>query len=221
MVMCGPQYAINNRIAEVHIRISHVYFGTQHHGSVFYFSVSHFLKQSQVFLDRTVTIRTIDTRLGRSSFLLGDNFRTLLVDIGFSFLDQTDGKIPQLLEIVGCVIDVTPMESKPFYIFLDCIDIFCIFFYRVRVVETKVTNSVITFCNTEIQTDCFGVSYMQITVWFRWKTSLYASAILSFCQVFFNICFNKIQALFAFFFVRFDIAHICYKYVISLLTEQR
>ena len=221
VMVCRRHYAVDDRVAEVHVRVCHIYFGTQYHSTFFHFAVAHLLEQRQVFFDRTVAIRTIDTRLGRGSFLLGDNFRTLFVDIGFSFFDQTDGKIPQLLEIVGCVIDVTPMESEPFYIFLDCIDILYIFFYRVRVVETKVTNSVVTFCNTEIQTDCFGVSYMQIAVWFGRETGLYTSAIFTFCQVFFNICFNKIQAFFAFFFVRSDIAHICYKYVISLLTEQR
>ena len=107
------------------------------------------------------------------------------------------------------------MKSEPFYIFFYCIDILYIFFYRIGVVETKVTNSVVTFCHAEVQANGFGVSDMQVTVGFGWETGLYASAVFTFCQIFLNICFNKIQALFAFFFVRSDIAHICSEYVIS------
>ena len=87
-------YTINNRIAEVHIRVSHVNLGTEYHGTFFNLAAIHFLKKFEAFFDRTVAVRAFHTRLGRSTFLLCDQFGALFVNICFSLLNQADSEVP-------------------------------------------------------------------------------------------------------------------------------
>ena len=93
-VMRMVHYAIDDRIAEVHIRVCHINLGTKHHSAFCYFTRIHFLEQGEAFLYRTVTVRAFYTRLGRSAFLLCYLFRSLLVDICFTFFNKADGKVP-------------------------------------------------------------------------------------------------------------------------------
>ena len=102
-----------------------------------------------------------------------------------------------------------PFVTKPLNIFHDGIDVFHVFFNRIGIVETEIADAVVAFCYTEVQTDGFCMSYMQITVRFRWKTGLYASIVFSLGQVFFDHSFNKVQTFLALFYVvAVDIAHI-------------
>ena len=78
----------------MHIRISHVNLGTEHHGAFFDLTAIHFLKKFEALFDRTVPVRAFHTRLGRSTFLLCNQFRTLFVDICFSLLNQADSEVP-------------------------------------------------------------------------------------------------------------------------------
>ena len=202
--------AVDDWVAEVHIRVCHVDLGTQHHRTFFQLAAVHFVEQFQIFFDRAVTIGAVCARLCRRPFLGSDLFGGLLVDVCFSFLDQLDCEIPELLEVVGSVIYIIPVVTQPFDIFFDGVHIFQIFFYRIGIVEAQVANTSIFLCNAEIQADGFGMSDMQVSVGFGWKTGLYSSLIFAFRQIFFHHCFNEVQALFAFFrFVCLDIAHLC------------
>ena len=84
----------------MHVGIGHVNLGTQHHGTLFNFTTVHLLEEFQVLLNRTVAVGAIDTRLRRCTLLLGNLLRGLFVDVGFALLDQLDGKLPQLGEVV-------------------------------------------------------------------------------------------------------------------------
>ena len=85
---------IDDRVAEVHVRIGHVDFGTEYHSTFFYFTAVHLLEKFQTFFDRAVAVRAVHTCLGGSTFLLGNLFGSLLVNICFSFLDEADGEVP-------------------------------------------------------------------------------------------------------------------------------
>ena len=85
---------IDDRVAEVHIRIGHVDFGTEYHSAFFYLTAVHLLEEFQAFFDWAVTVRAVHTCLRGSTFLLGNLFGCLLVDICFSFLDEADGEVP-------------------------------------------------------------------------------------------------------------------------------
>ena len=87
-------HTIDDRIAEVHIGISHVNLCTEHHSAFFDFTAIHLFEKFEAFFDRTIPVRTFHTRLGRSSFLLCNLFGSLLIDICFSFLYKADSEVP-------------------------------------------------------------------------------------------------------------------------------
>ena len=110
-VVGSMDYAIHNGVSEVHIGIGHVKFGTQYHAAFSGFGRIHELEQTKVFLYGTVAIWAGDTWGCRSAFLLGNLLRGLLVNVCQAFLYHPNSKFPQLLKIVGSVIDVAPMET--------------------------------------------------------------------------------------------------------------
>ena len=57
-------------------------------------------------------------------------------------------------------------------IFLNGINIFDILLNRVGIIETKITQSTITFGQTKIEADTLCMTNMQIAVRFRWKTGM-------------------------------------------------
>ena len=124
--------AINDGVAEVHIRIGHVQLGAQHHGTFFRLAAVHLVKQFQIFFYGTVAIGARRTGLRRCSLL----FAALFVDVGFAFFNQSDGKVPQLLKVVRSMIDFSPFESQPLYVLLDGLYVFRVFFDRVCVVQS-------------------------------------------------------------------------------------
>ena len=87
-------HTIDDRIAEVHIRISHIYLGAQNHCAFGHFACVHLLKERQTFFNRPVAIRTGLPWLCRRAFLCGNLFTGLLVNISFAFLNQTYCKVP-------------------------------------------------------------------------------------------------------------------------------
>ena len=102
---------VNDRVTEVHVRVSHVNFCTEYHFPLLNFAAVHFLEQFKALFDRAIPIRAFHSRLGRCSLLCSNFFRSLLVYIRFSFLDEADGEIPQLLKIVGSIIFMSPLET--------------------------------------------------------------------------------------------------------------
>ena len=166
--------AVNDRVAEVHIGVSHIYLGTQHHSSFFYFSIVHFLEQFQIFFNGTVAVRTFHTRLCRCTFLGSNLFAGLFVDVCFSFFNQPYGKIPKLLEVVGSIIFVSPLISQPLDIFLDGFYIFYIFFSRVGVVKAEIGLSAVLLGEPEVDADAFRVSEMEVPVRLRRETCHHA-----------------------------------------------
>ena len=64
--------AIDDRIAEVHVGVGHIQFGTQHHAALNSLGSVHLLKQAQVLLNRTIAERTGSTRLCGGTLLLGN-----------------------------------------------------------------------------------------------------------------------------------------------------
>ena len=193
-VMRSLYYTIHNRVAEVHVRACHVNLGTEHHLAFFYLAVVHLLKQLQAFFCRTITIRTLSSRLSRSTLLCSDFFCRLLVDICFTFFNKLNSKVPQLLEIVGSIIFVSPLVTQPLDIFLNSFNVFHVFFCRVSVVESQITYATVFLGNTEVHADGLSMSDVQITVWLWRETGLYFSSVLTFFQVFFDYLFNEVQA---------------------------
>ena len=120
--------------------------------------------------------------------------RCLLIDIGLALLDESHSEIPELLEIVGSIEQLAPLETEPLNIFLDCFYVFSIFFLRIGIIHSEVTYASILLCNSEVNGDSLGMTDVKVAVWFRRETGLYTFSILTCCKVFFNFCLYEVLA---------------------------
>ena len=87
-------HTIDDRIAEVHIRICHVDLGAQNHCSFGHFACVHFLKERKAFFNWPITIRARFSWFSWRALLCGNLFTGLLVNISFALLNQTYCKVP-------------------------------------------------------------------------------------------------------------------------------
>ena len=213
-VVRGLDHAVDNWVAEVHVGVCHIYLGAQHHFAFLYFSAVHLLEQFEAFLRGAVAVRAFRSRLGGSPLLRGDFFGCLFVHVCLAFLYQADGKVPQLLEIVGGIIFVAPLESQPLDVFLDGFHIFHVFLGRIRVVKAQVAHASVLLGDSEVHADGLGMSDVQVSVGFRRETGLYSSSVLALFQVFLYNLFNEVQA---FLFRTFRYVYFCHSVLSFLL----
>ena len=73
--------------------------------------------RSRFFLNRTIAIGTVLTGLFPAATKLTNFFDCLIADVGFATLDQLNGPIIQLLEVIGRETFLVPLESQPTNVF--------------------------------------------------------------------------------------------------------
>ena len=64
------------------------------------------------------------------------------------------------------------METEPFDVFLDGVDVFVVFFFGIGIIKTQIAQAVINISQTKIQADGFGVADVQIAVRLGRETGL-------------------------------------------------
>ena len=195
----------------------HVDLGTEYEGTWLTLTAVHEVEEFQVLLDRTVTERTVGTRTGCRAFLLGNDLRTLLIHISPALFDQPHGKIPEFLEIVAGIIDVSPLESQPLDVIFDALDILCIFLDGVGIVETEVTDTTVFLGQTEVDGNGLGMSDVQVAIGLWWEAGLHSAAVLTFCQVIDDFLLNEANALFFLAFVFNNLFHIFFTFLLFYL----
>ena len=187
--------AVHDWVAEVHVWISHVKLRTKYHTSFYSLRSVHFLKEGKAFLNRTVAIWAGSTRGSRST-LLGCNFlSSLLVDISMSLLDHPYSKLPQLLEVIGSIIDVAPLKAEPLDVLEDIFYVFVVFLTWVGVIKSEIADTLVFFGYTEVHADGLGVTDVKVAVRLWWETGLDSTSVLTFLEVFLNQLFYERDAL--------------------------
>ena len=155
---------VQQRIAEEHVGMRHVYLGTQHLRPVGIDAVPHFAEELEVLFYAAVPPGTGRTGSINRTAALGDLFLALVVDIGKPPLDQLLGPFVKLVEIVRRIEFLVPLETKPLDIFLDRIHILGIFLGGIRIIITKICLAAIFLGQAEIDAKALGMAKMQITV---------------------------------------------------------
>ena len=206
--MRNVKNTINQWVAEQHVGVSHVDLGAQHKCSRLAFTAVHKLEELQILLNRTITEWAVGTWTCGGSLLLSNDLCTLLVNIGTALLDQPNGKIPKLLEIVAGIVDVSPLETKPLDIVLDALDIFCILLNGVGVIEAQITCTTIFLGKSEIDSNSLGVSDVQIAIWLWWETGLQSTSVLTLSQIIDHLLLNEANRSFLLAFVLNNLFHI-------------
>ena len=80
------------------------------------------------------------------------------------------------LVLVQCAVGL-PRKPKPMHSIQNGIDVFGVFFFWIGVVETQMAHAAVVACQSEIDTDTFGVAYVQVAVRFRRKAGA------NFCRI--------------------------------------
>ena len=120
-------YSVDDGVAEVHVGVRHIQFGTKHHAALNGLGGVHLLEESQIFFYRTVTVWRRCSGLCRSAFLLGNLLRCLFIDVSLSLFYHPYSEVPQTLEVVRSVVQVSPLESQPLYVLQYRVNVLRIF----------------------------------------------------------------------------------------------
>ncbi|MNW50629.1 hypothetical protein D3C74_280850 [compost metagenome] len=114
-----------------------------------------------------------------------------IVNKRFAFFDQHNRTVVHLFKIIRGKIKLLPFKAEPLHVFLDRIDVFRIFLYRVGIIETQMRTAFEFICQRKVNPDRLRMPDMQISVWFRRKTC-YDRINLPAVNVFGNNIFDKI-----------------------------
>ena len=72
-------------------------------------------------------------------------------------------KVIASLVLVQCAVGF-PRKTEPMHGIQNGIDVFGIFFFWIGVVKAQMANAAIVTCQSEIDADAFGMSYVQVAV---------------------------------------------------------
>ena len=213
-------HPVEQRISEEHVRMSHIYLGSEHQSARSGLTAVHELKESQVLLHGPVTEGAVGTSLCGGALLLGYHFGTLFVHISSALANEPYSEIPQLLEIVTSIINMIPLEPQPANVILYTLYVFCVLLHRIGIIKAKVASASILLGYAEIKGNRLGMSYVKISIRLGWETCLYTSSILTLSQILFHLLFNEVQALLLF-ILTFDncFCHVTSFYIYYFVTK--
>ena len=97
--------------------------------------------------------------------MLADLVCRKVIDVRLARLDQRDGPLVQLLEVVrGEKQVLTPVIAEPAHVGLDGVDVLLLFLLRVRIVEAQVAAAAELLGNAEVEADRLGVTDVQVAI---------------------------------------------------------
>ena len=97
--------------------------------------------------------------------MLADLVGGEVVDVGLAGLDQVDGPVVELVEVVGGEVEMlAPVEAEPADVFLDRVDVLLLFLDRVGVVEAQVAAAAELLGDPEVERDRLGVADVEVAV---------------------------------------------------------
>src|SRR6266404_6047090 len=129
---------------------------------------THAREEIEVLLDRTGAVRTVAPRLGQRAAVLADLVGGEAVDVRPALLDELDGVIVELLEIVGGVEEVLPpIEAEPAHVLLNRVDVLDVLGRGIGVVEAQVADAAELAREAEVQADAFRVADVEVAVRLR------------------------------------------------------
>ena len=166
-VVGGVLDAVEERVAHHHVGMRHVDPGAQHLLAVGIFAVAHLTEEAEVLLDAAVPVRALDARLVHGAAALGDLFLGLVVDVGEAPLDELLGPGVELVEVVGGVAFLLPLEAQPLDVLLDGVHVLDVLLDGVGVVVAEVGLAAVLGREAEVDAQGLGVAQVQVAVGLR------------------------------------------------------
>ncbi len=94
-----------------------------------------------------------------------------VIDVGFAVVDELEGPLVELGEVVGGVAEAIPVEAEPADVFLDGVDVLLLFFFGIGVVEAQVGFAAELVGETEVEADGLGVADVEVAVGLGWESA--------------------------------------------------
>lgn len=155
--------SVDNWISEGGVGVLVIDLSSEHGFTLIPETSLHFLEDSEVFLDWSISEGTWCSILsGLLHFVLG-----LVADVGLALLDELDSKIVKDLEVIGGVGGSPGLVAEPGDVFDDVINIFLALSFWVGVIESQVTISLVLTGEFELESHRLGVSDVEVTIGFR------------------------------------------------------
>ena len=108
------------------------------------------------------------------------------------------GPLVKLVEIVGSVEFLLPLEAEPLDVLLDGVHVLSVFLGGVRVVVAEVGLAAVFLGKAEVDAEALGVAEVQVSVGLR-REAGEDGRHLAGLEVFFDYFFEEIQGLLFFF----------------------
>ena len=164
----GVEDAVEHRVAQVDVGRGHVDLRAQHAGAVGELPGAHAREEVEVLGGRAVPPGALPAGLGEGAAVLADLVGGEVVHVGLAGLDELDGPLVQLLEVVGGEVQVlAPVEPQPADVGLDGVDVLLLFLHRVGVVEAQVAAPAELAGDAEVEADRLGVADVEVAVGLR------------------------------------------------------
>ncbi len=143
-------------------------------------SSAHAPEEIQILGHRAIPVRGRSSRFGHGAPVLSNFFLTRAVHIGEARLDQLDRVFVETFEVIRGEIEVlAPVEAKPPHVLLDRTNVAFVFRLRIRVVESKVGDTIVLGGGAEVETDGLRVADVQETVGFGGESRDNGTPVLS------------------------------------------
>src|SRR5262249_33761718 len=119
---------------------------------------------------------------------------TQITNVCFRRFDQLNGKLVKLREVIRSeVFSITPIEAQPTDVRFDRFDVFNIFLARIGIIIPKIAESVKFGSKTEIETDRFRMTDMQVAIRLRRKSSMNPTAVFVLLKILDNYVSNTMR----------------------------
>ena len=165
--------SVNCWVSHVEVARRHIDFRPQYVLAVGKRSLPHSAKDVEVLFYRSIPIGAVLSGFRQRSPIFPRFLGAQAANVGFALIDELEGKLVELLEIVRCVVEtVFPVESQPADVTLDRVLVFRFFPGRIRVIESEIAQPLIFGRNTEVQADRFRMADVQVPVGFRRETGV-------------------------------------------------
>ena len=107
--------------------------------------------------------------------------------------DAPFGEVPEVLEIVACIADLSPLEAQPLDVFLDSLHVFRVLLLWVGVIHSQVADATELLGDAEVHGDGLGVTDVEVAVGFGREAGLQSAAVFPLGEVAFHPLLDEVE----------------------------
>ena len=173
-VVRGVNYSVYRGVAHIEVGGGHIYLSSERSRTVGKLAVLHTLEKVKIFLNGSVSVRAVLTRLGQSTSVLSHLLGAQVANVRLAVLYQLDGELIALVKVIRAVEDASVgCSAKPAEVAVDRLNVLHVFLRGVGVVISEVELTAVFFCGFVVYKDRLSRAYMKVSVGLGRETGVY------------------------------------------------